>query len=447
MAKNLTIDNSVLNKDKPKTYLTADITSGTILTVQGVNGFSGSINILIGEIGQEEAEIINIHNTAQASGTTLYVNSAVGKSHSVDTPVYAIDWNQFEITHATTVSGVKSTLTYGTSLKPNSKETLYKDTSKTSGYYFVRFVDTCGSGYSDYSDPIPYAGYPYNSVWSVKDRALKKVNAKIDDTITHDFLNNCLWEARREFHKAPGKRPFRRKFDVDLGDVTTGSFKIALPNDVENPTSSENIYGIRIGAGNVVNFYDKKDFDFDYEDRPHALLSTAYATADAYVILANSRDFSASGVITIETDTIDYSANDVANGSLTVSTGGIYDHTANSDVWQNVSMGLPTQFVVLQNPGESAFVYFNCPFATSYNNMNIWADYYRTLVPYDSDADELDEPDFDMYIHYLAYRIRKALNPSLIDQKDPDYLEWIIRKDNALKHEYLGAEISFYPDI
>jgi hypothetical protein len=449
MAKILQIDLTSLSEDKAKTYLTADITSGTILTVQSVNGFSGSVNILLGDIGQEDAEIIAIHSLAQASGTTLYLNSSVGKAHSINTPVYAIDWNQVEITHGTvsTTSGISSTLTYGTNILPDRVEMSYKDTSKTSGYYFIRFVDTVGSGYSDYSDAIPYGGFAYNTVWSIKDRALKKVNAKIDDIITHDFLNNCLWEARREFHKAPGKRPFRRKFNVDLGDVTTGSYSISLPNDVENPTSAENIYAVRIGQNIIVTGYDKKDFDRDYRDVAHTTLSSAYATADVYMVLTNSRDFDSSGSVYIESDTISYSANEVSTGSLTIDTAGTYDHTANSDVWQGISMGLPMNYIVLRNPGESAFIYFNAPFETAYNGQNIWSDYYRTLVPYDSDADELDEPDYDMYVHYLAYRIRKALSPDLNDQKDPDYLEWLIRKQNALQHEYLGTEISFYPNL
>jgi hypothetical protein len=445
--KNIYLNNTILNEDKKYTYLTVDFTSGTSLVAQNISGFGTGQVVLLGEIGQEEAEILQTSTATAPSGSTIYLQTAPTYAHSVDTKLYIIDWNQFELTHAATATGVKTTLTYGTVLQPDLKETIYKDTSKSSGYYFIRFVDTVGSAYSDYSDPIPYAGYPANTVWSIKNRALNKVDAKIDDKITNDFLNDCLWEARREFHKSPGKRPFRRVFGYDLGDVATGSYSIALPNNVENPTSSENIYGVRVGAGNEVVHYDKKDFDFDYENVAHTLLSSAYATADTYVVLANSRDFGGSGVITIESDTIEYSANEVSTGSLTVSDGGIYTHTANSDVWQNVSQGLPINFVTLKNPGESAFIYFNCPFETAYNDKNIWLDYYRTLVDYDSDADELDEPSPDMFMHYLAYRIKKRLNPSMDDQKDPDYLEWIIQKSNNLKNEYLGTEISFYPDL
>lgn len=447
MSKKLDIENSVLTENASKTYIMSDLTSGTSVTVQSVSGFSTGKVVLVGEIGQEEAEILQTHNISSPSGTSLYLQNAPTYDHSVDTPIYLVDWNQIEITHAATASGVKSILSYGWTLTPDRQFTTYKDTSKTSGFYFIRFVDTVGSAYSDYSDPIPYAGYPDNTVWAIKDRALKKVDAKIDSNITHEFLNDCLWSARREYHQAPGKRPFRRVFDFDLGNVSNGAYRITAPNDLEKPTSGENIFGVRIGQNNVVNFYDKKKLDDDYRNVAHTVLSSAYSTGDAYVIVANARDFSNSGSVNLESDTVEYSAKELSTGSLTVSVDGIADHTANTDIWQNKSYGLPVNYTAFKNPSESAYIYFNCPFDTVYVGQNIWCDYYRTLVPFDSDADELDEPWADMYVDYLAYRIKKRLDPKLDEHKDSDFLEWQRKKQQALNDEYLGSEIRFVPDI
>jgi len=74
-------------------------------------------------------------------------------------------------------------------------------------------------------------------------------------------------------------------------------------------------------------------------------------------------------------------------------------------------------------------------------------DYYRTLVSMDSDADTLDEPDYDMYVSYLAWRIKKRLKPDLDETKDSDFIEWMRRKQIALNNEYLGVTIQFTPDI
>lgn len=447
MAKSLYIDNTVLSQDKKKTYLVADISSGTILSVQNTTGFEANKNVLIGELGQQEAEILQTHSTTSPTGGTIYLESAPTYSHSADTPITTIDWNQFEVTWAATSSGTKTTLSYGTALLPTRKETIYSDSSKTSGYYFIRFVDTVGSAYSDYSDPIPYAGYPMNTVWSIKNRALNKVDAKIDDLITNDWLDDCLWEARREYHQAPGKRPFRRIWNQDIGNVGTGDYRVVLPSDIEKPTSGENIFGVRIGQNNIVHFYDKKEWDDDFRDTAHSyLLYDIGATSVTSFSVANARDFDTSGNVQIEDDVIAYTARDVSSGSFTVALTGT-THTANADVWQGISFGLPTKYTIFQNPGESAYIYFNCPIDTAYVDQNIWCDYYRTLVAKDSDADELDEPDYDMYIHYLAYRIKKKQNPSLDEHKDSDFLEWQRRKQLALSNEYVGSRIQFIPDI
>ena len=448
MAKILFLDNSILSQDKKYTYLAADYSSGTALTVQSITGFGTGKIVLIGEIGQEEAEINQTHTVSSPSGTTVYLNSALTYAHSVDTKLYITEWNQFEVTWAATATGTKSTLTYGTALQADSKETQYADATKTSGYYFIRFVDTVGSAYSDYSDPIPYGGFADNTVWAIKDRALKKIDAKIDNLITHDWLNECLWEARREYHNAPGKRPFRKKFNQDIGDVATGTYRIEAPSDLEDPSSARNIFGVRIGQGNIVNFYDKKDFDDDYRDVAHTTLLSPYnSTAATHLSLTNARDFDSSGSVDLEDDTITYSAKDNSTGSLTISVAGVTTHTAGVDVWQGISFGLPLNYTLIKNAGETAYIYFNCPFETAYTGQNVWMDYYRTLVVYDSDADELDEPDYDMYVSYLAWRIKKRLKPDLDETKDSDFIEWMRRKQIALNNEYLGVTIQFTPDI
>ncbi len=68
-------------------------------------------------------------------------------------------------------------------------------------------------------------------------------------------------------------------------------------------------------------------------------------------------------------------------------------------------------------------------------------------MPYDSDGDILDEPDFDCFVSYLAWRIKKRLKPDLDETKDSDFIEWMRRKQMALNNEYLGVTVRFYPNI
>ena len=448
--KSLFTSNLTINKDRDFTYLLVDASAGiTTLSVQSINAFTTNQILLIGELGQEESEIKYTHLTVSPASSSLYISAGLTFAHPQDTKIYIIPWDGVEFSRAATASGAKTTLNVSKTIQVDKPETQWDDFTYSSGFYFSRLRDSLNTRYSDYSDPVPYAGYDDGSVFSIKERALESVGEEISDIISHDFLNKKLWEARREFHKAPGKRPFRKKLNTDIGNVSTGMYKIAVPSDLEKPYTAENVYKVQIGTNKPLGYWDKKEMDDYYRDVPHTTLKNAYATADVYLIVNDSRDFLPSGSVTMEQDnSVAYSANDVANGSLTISTAGSRAQaTTGIDVWQNASYGLPTHFAVVQDADGTIYITFDRPLETLYLNQNIYADYYRTLVAYDSDADILDEPEPDMFTHYLSWSIKKKKNRGLSPIDDADYLLWQKKKADALSNEYLGAEVSFVPDI
>lgn len=464
MPKTIYTNNNDLIRDKRFTYLTDDVVNtGTTIRVQSLIGFenpntsSGQV-ILIGEIGNERSELVISSNSVYPSNS--YKDVTVGAmifDHPQDTKVYILDWNRVDIRWASTVTGTKSTIrAYPLPIQADLDETQIRDTTQTSGYYFTRFNETIGDTNSDFSDAIPYGGYDDNTVFMIKKRALDSINEQIDDKlITHEFLNETLWQCRREYHQSPGKRPFRRKFNTDIGNVLTGSFRIELPIDVEKPFTAENIYGVRIGAQQNMSYYDKKEFDSDYVDKPHTILAHAYTAGTSTSIwLANGRDFPGSATINVEGEEIGITRVEGHTGDAYLSSFRIYSHptgawnaSIGSDVWQNTTLGLPDKFTVFADPGGSAYIYFNRPFSTVYISQNIYADYYRTLLGYDSDADVLDEPVYDLFVPYLAYRIKKRKNKGLSELTDSDYQEYTFKKGTALSAEYIGTEIRISPNI
>ena len=93
-------------------------------------------------------------------------------------------------------------------------------------------------------------------------------------------------------------------------------------------------------------------------------------------------------------------------------------------------------------------MYFNRIIDTAYVGMNVYADYYRTLLGFNSDGDILDEPDYDMYIHYLKARIKDRRSKGAINMtQDADFQLWLLRKNEALKKEHLETEIRISPEI
>lgn len=459
MPKTIYIDNTELTRDKRVTYLTEDVVStGSTIRVQSILGFnsvdtsSGQI-LIIGKLGNERTEILRSSNSTNPSQNykEVTLRDTMVFDHPQDTPVYITDWNRVEVQWASTASGSKSTLfAYPFSVQPDRLETDVRETTKSSGFYFTRFNETIGNTNSDWSDPVPYAGYDDNMVFAIKQGAMNMIGESIDGKIiTHDYLNESLWEGRREYHQAPGKRPFRRKFNVSIGAALTGSFRIDLPTDVERPWTAENVYGVRIGTENNMKYVDKKEFDFFYRGVPHSTLDVPYTKGVSTSIwLANGRDFSSSATINVEGTYVGLTKITGSNNSFTVVTHGQWDASAGSDAWQNASFGLPDKFTVFAEPGGSAHIYFNRPIDTAYVNQNIFLDYYRTLLGFDSDADVLDEPNYDMYKYLLAAKIkhRKNIGESDIVQ-DPNYKLWILKKGEALSREVLSTDINISPDI
>jgi len=447
-----------LTRDKRFTFLSQDIVAaGTTIRIQSIIGFeslntsSGQV-LCIGEIGNEKTEIrrTSANTGPSASYLEITLRDSLQFDHSQDTKVYIVDWDRVEHQWAETVNGTKATIAaYPFNITPDTLEMVRVDTSATAGYFFVRFNNTIESINSDFSDAIPFGGYDDNTVFMIKKRALDQTGEIVDgNIITHEFLNQSLWEARREYHKSLGKRPFRRLFNSDIGNVSTGMYRVFLPTDVEKPHSAENIFGVRIGTNSNMLYYDKKEWDFDFRNKPHAVLDRTYTVGARDIYATSIRDFSTSGVVTIAQTSVEYSAKSNTGGTLRISLDGSYSVDNGADVWQNVSYGLPSKFTVWQEPAGSAFIYFNTPIDTAYVDQNIYSDYYRTLVGYDSDADVLDEPDYNMFSDYLAAKLKHRKNRGITDiTTDPDYKLWIFKKQNALAGEYLATQIRIYPDI
>ncbi len=458
MAKTLYVNNTDLNRDKRFSFLTEDsYAAGTTFRIQSLVGFenpttsSGQI-VLLGEIGNERSEIVKTSGSAYPSDSykEITITGSLRFDHPQDTKAYIIDWDRADVQWSATATGSKSTIrTYPIGLMPDNKETIVVDTSQSSGFYFIRFNETIGNSNSDWSDPIPFGGFDDNSVFSIKKRAVDAIGEVVDgNVITHEFLNESLWEARREYHKSPGKRPFRRKFNTVIGTALTGSYRIELPADVEKPYGAENVYGVRIGANLNMSYYDKKDWDFDYRTVPHTTLVSAYTIGARDLYVSSARDLTDSGAISVEGTTVSYSEKSNSGGTLRISVDGSWNASAGSDVWQNATYGLPSRFTVFADPAGSAYVYFSQPIDTLYVGQNIYGDYYRTLVGYDSDADILDEPQYDMFVDYLKAKIKHRKNKGETDiTKDPDYKLWLFKKNEALQNEILSTDINISPSI
>ena len=289
-----------------------------------------------------------------------------------------------------------------------------------------------------WSDAEPYGNFDEDTVYSIKKRALDGLGEKLGGWLTSDWLNERLWEARRLVHNKRKRWSWRQSFDTDLGNVVAGDYRVAMPTDMGKNDTPENIVSIKIGTTEKMTYITKKEMDEEWESVARTTLSTTYAIVDASVTLTDSRDFDESGSIQFnDEETLKYSANAESTGVLTVSTAATSAHTAGVNVYQNATFGLPDKFTIYQG-----YIYFNRAVDADYVDQNYWCDYYKALTEYDSEGDELDEPEFDFYVNYLKFQIKHRQSQGKLEmEKDADGRLFLSGVGDLIRKDMLGQEI------
>lgn len=438
--------------ENEKTFLSADEAIGqTTLSVISGRNFSANEYVLVGNVGEETAEIRKV---SSQTDTTLVVD-ALSSAHPRGTKIQFIPYNQIVVSRSTN-AGVDYTALSAANIRPDSSETYIQRASDAStDYYKYRFYNSTSALYSQYSDAVIGTGFADNSVYSIKKRALTQLGEKIGDVITDEFLNEALWEGRRELDQdeAVSKWSFRIKRNVNVGSIIPGTYQLTLPADLRRPYTAENILSIRIGqSGQSLEYQDIVRFNKNYYGVLHTTLNGAVLDTDVSIVLTDSGDFDetgnikvAAGAITGAIDSIDYTGNTEATNTITgvtgIQTGG---HSTGKDVWQDASFGLPTAYTI---NGEEKKAEFDIPFADDYAGENIYFDYYTILPEYNSDSDILDEPIYDIFVNFLKYKIKyKKSNGKLDIRTDSDFLLWEKGKKNMINQERLGQDVYFIPD-
>lgn len=430
-----------------KTYLSGDEASGqTVLSVLGGSNFAANQYIVIGTPGAEQTEIRRISSVTASSIT---ISSATSFDHNQGTLIVFLPFDQIELYSASSSGGSFSLLdTF--SIRADANETYYQRASDANAvYYKARFKNSNDTTYSDYSDEVAATGYSFNTIGAVKRRALMQLGEKIGPNLTDEFLSESLFEGRREVEALLKKWSFRKSFDTDIANLAEGQYRVAVPSNLRDPNNPTNILGLRIGSmGRNITYMTKREMDAMYEGIRHATVATQPSVGATSLVLSNVRDFESSGSIQIAGNTITYTSKDNSTATLSgipaSGTGSIDTaHAVGVDVWQHASFGEPNRYTIF-----NSYIYFDVPIHEDFEGVNLYMDYFRKVVAADSDADEFDETDPDMFVSYLKYKIKDKLSKGKTDKsKDPDYQDYITRRTKMIMNERSGQDPTFSPDI
>lgn len=435
------IKNIDLLLDEPKSYFSADTASGvTTLSVKNITGFTTNQVIVLGFLGFQGSEIVKTHATTIPASGVITLSAATIYPHSAGTMVVASAYDQVEISTATTTTGTKTLLSL-VSIAVNSDSTNYDDVLNSTGYYFARFRSSITGSYSNYSDAIPATGYTTLSARSIIDSALGMINKKTSATLPDEFafaeIDNCQMEVIREMKRWS----FMQKFDQNIGQLTTGQWRVALPTDCDDQNTNKSIYNFRIGKGTNLIWVDKEKWNQLTQGIAHTTLANSISLAAVTITLTDSSNFDDTGTVTIGANSYTYTANNRSTNVLTI-TSSTTTNTSGYDVFQGATTGNPEYCTMF-----GGYVYFYPVLSSTYNNRDAYMDYYSSLIKTSTDTQTIVVPDPTLVQYYLAWKFMLKMNNGEDTLgSDAKYKSYIGRRDTMKKKESLNRTFQLRPN-
>lgn len=417
-----------------RSFLTVNTAAGaTSLVIKNIVSFADNQIIVIGQFGNEGAEVATINGTP--SGSNLSLDSATSFPHSADSPVIVIDFNQVEFSHSVTVGGSKTVLATVDIVVDTPDFTRYNDNTYTTGYYYIRFKNSITSLFSDYSDPIPVSGYTQFTARYLIDAALGGINKKTSEVLSDSFafteIDNCQMETLRELKRWS----FLQKFDEIVGQLATGGWKIAIPEDLDDQFTNKSVFHIKIGREFTLEWVDKDRWNRLTSGMAYTTLASDISVSDATITLTDSSDFDDGGVCKIGANDYTFTANDTTTGILTLDSVSTTTNTAGEDAFEFAITGLPSCFTIF-----GGYIWFDRVVSPVYDGRNVYMDYYKKVESITTDSQEIVIDDPLVVQYYLQYKfLLKLANGEEIPASTAMYQKYFKRVEKLKQKSVLGT--------
>lgn len=214
------------------TYLSLAAPAGvTALLVKNNDEFALNDRILVGDQGQENAEIVSITG-AVTEGQALTIGALVF-NHNADEPVVRLRYDEVNFYRSTNGSNGAYTLiaTVALDVDGANQQTTYDDKTGLAAYYYeVSYFNSVTSLESTLSDPIPGSGYTRNQVGFLIDEILREVSDMNNLTVDPTELLGWFNEVNDDLLTRT-KIPYKFLYTRIAMELTGGSEIVPFPTD------------------------------------------------------------------------------------------------------------------------------------------------------------------------------------------------------------------------
>lgn len=434
------VDNTrIANNALARTFLSAAMASGVgALTVKDISGFAIGKYAWINPFGAN-SEIIAVHAATAPTGNTLTLAANTVYAHAAGEQVLYIEFNEVEFNHAATVGGSKTVLATN-GIVARERETLYRDTAQTTGYYSARFKDSVATTYSSYSDEIPYGGWDTNTVGYLIERALRDTKNTLGNNL---LLEDCLAWVTDGLTEIKGKQvkwPEHTVTNEVIGQVSRGTYKESLPLDIYDNETNRSIISVRIGDRKGLHYVDADSFRAQMAGVTELSVRTQAVATDTTLEIVNSYDIPDEGSVNVYIDGEKYSITytgvtrsetvGVLTGIPAAGEGSIsVTIPVSTPVWQEEVEGEPVLYTVIN--GELA--YWPLPNSDVHND-NVYMDYDTEVTVVNSESDVIDIHRFDVVKAYVTWRVWcKADNYGKLDEANGWYRQYKERLNDTIR--------------
>lgn len=445
----LTIPNSI--KVLAKSYLqTSYGPAVTSINVQNTAGFLANTAGVIGGFGTENAELIAI--TAITDQDTLAVSSTFFP-HVRGDAVLFLEYDQFLVEKATSISGPWSTLgTY--SVQVNQQESfIYDSVGTPTSYYRITLRNSVTTLTSSPSDPFSPETYVPDSVGQMFESVKELYGVQESDgQITTKFLLSALNDGRNVVNNRlfNFKQAWRQEFEFPI-QLKAGWNYIDLPDDYEQSDTNAMLLSVRFPRINGMSPYplsyiDKREWNTTAYSLKYSYLATDILIGATTIQLENVGDFQSNGgTIFIATNNfseqilaVNYTGINFSTSTLTGVTGVTRNIAKGTQVFGFPTYSSATYYTVFDNK-----IWFNRPVPDVLQGKNVFIDYYKKLVPVNNINEVLPEPYKDIYHAYIKWCIKYRKDPTINPKNDPDAMEFQSNIQYVIDNYYTGQ----YPKI